>query len=80
MKLEQKADTFLREFEEYMVTEKRMIITPQDVRIAWAQGYRAAMDDLMKRNMCNMRQIYGFIHEVMESDTNDIEPIDGKDL
>jgi len=77
--LEKKAEKFLNEFEEYMVAEKRMTIVPQDVRIAWAQGYQAALDDITRKNMCNMRQVYGFIHEVTE-DTNDIEPIDGRDL
>ena len=77
--LEKKADKFLQDFEEYMVAEKRMAITPQDVRIAWAQGYQAALDDITRKNMCNMRQVYGFIHEVTE-DVNDIEPIDGREL
>lgn len=80
MILEQKADTFLREFEEYMVLENRMAITPQDVRIAWAQGYQAALDDITKRNMCNMRQVYGFIHEVTSEEPAEIEPIDSSDL
>ena len=80
MKLEQKADTFLREFEDYMVSENRMAITPQDVRIAWAQGYQAALDDITKRNMCNMRQVYGFIHEVTSEEPAEIEPIDSSDL
>ena len=30
--LEKKADEFLKNFEEYMVVEKRMTITPQDVK------------------------------------------------
>ena len=77
--LEEKADKFLNEFEEYMVAEKRMTIVPQDVRIAWAQGYRAALDDITKRNMCNMRQVYGFIHEVT-NEASDIEPLDGSEL
>ena len=78
--LEKRADIFLDEFEEYMVAEKRMAITPQDVRIAWAQGYQAALDDITKRNMCNMRQVYGFIHEVTSEEPSDIEPIDGREL
>ena len=78
--LEKRADHFLDEFEEYMVAEKRMAITPQDVRIAWAQGYQAALDDITKRNMCNMRQVYGFIHEVTSEEPSDIEPIDGREL
>lgn len=80
MTLEEKADKFLEQFEEYMVSESRMAITPQDVRIAWAQGYQAALDDITKRNMCNMRQVYGFIHEVTSDEPAEIDPIDGTDL
>lgn len=78
--LEKKAENFLNEFEEYMVAENRMAITPQDVRIAWAQGYQAALDDITKRNMCNMRQVYGFIHEMTDDKPNEIEPLDSSDL
>ena len=78
--LEKRADIFLDEFEEYMVAEKRMAITPQDVRIAWAQGYQAALDDITKRNMCDMRQVYGFIHEVTGNEPEELEPIDGREL
>ena len=80
MTLEEKADKFLEQFEEYLVEDQRMVITPQDVRIAWAQGYRAALDDITMRNMCNMRQVYGFIHEMTEDTQNEIEPLDAVDL
>ena len=63
-----------------MVADKRMAITPQDVRIAWAQGYQAALDDITRKNMCNMRQVYGFIHEMTGNEPEELEPIDGRDL
>ena len=78
--LEKRADIFLNEFEEYLVEDQRMAITPQDVRIAWAQGYQAALDDITRKNFCNMRQVHGFIHDMTTDEPSDIEPIDGREL
>lgn len=80
MTIEQKADAFLANFEEYMVIEKRMNILPHEIRSAWAQGYRAALDDITMRNPCNVRQVFGFINEVTGDAVHDIEPIDGREL
>lgn len=79
MTIEQKADAFLSQFEEYMETEQRMNILPHEIRTAWAQGYRAALDDIVSRHPCNMRQVYGFMHEVT-GEPDEIEPIDGREL
>ncbi len=68
-KIEKKADEFLEEFEEYMVAENKMNILPADVRIAWAQGYMAALDEITKNNFCNMRQVHGFVHEMLNDNT-----------
>lgn len=79
MTIEQKADAFLSQFEEYMTIEKRMNILPVEIRTAWAQGYRAALDDIVSRHPCNMRQVYGWMHEVT-GEPDEIEPIDGREL
>ena len=80
MTLEEKADKFLEQFEEYMTVEKRMIITPEDVRTAWARGYQDALDDITRKNFCNMRQVYGWMHDMTTDEPSDIEPIDGREL
>lgn len=79
MTIEQKADAFLAQFKEYITIEKRMNILPVEIRTAWAQGYRAALDDIVSRHPCNMRQVYGWMHEVT-GEPDEIEPIDGREL
>lgn len=80
MTVQQKADVYLEQFEEYMTAEKVMTIQPFNIRAAWAQGYLAALDDIVKRDMRNMRQVYGFIHEVTGNEPEELEPIDGREL
>ena len=70
MTIENKADAFLEEFQEYMETEQRMNILPHEIRTAWAQGYQAALDDIVMRNMSSMEQVYGFIQEVTGENEN----------